>query len=57
MAAHEDGGFVLFVIVAEEAADGALSVDIEAEGGFVEEEDLGLVHECGEEFGFHALPE
>ncbi len=54
---EEDRGVVFAVVFAEEDSDGGLGVDVEAEGGFVEEQYGGAVEEGGEEFALHAFAE
>eukprot|EP01035_Chromulina_nebulosa_P005668 gene5668-7692_t len=53
VAREENRDAMFAVILAEELADGALRDDVEADGGFVEEEDARAVEERGDELHLH----
>ena len=57
MAGEQDGGLAGRVVIAQEFADILLRNHVEADGGFVEEEDAGLVEQRGDELHFHAFAE
>src|SRR5688500_5012155 len=57
VAGDHDGEVALAVEVFDAGEDVALGEDVEAEGGLVKEEDLGLVEEGEAEVGAHALAE
>jgi len=57
VAGEEDGGPGAAVVFLEEGPDSNLGGDVEANGGFVEEQDLGTVEEADGEFALHSFTE
>ena len=57
VAREQDGRLALRVVVTQEFTNDLLRDDVEADGGLVEEQDLGLMQERGDELHLHALPE
>lgn len=54
---EDDTGLAFLVDMFDEGADPFFGDDIETDGGFIEEEDVGVVEEGGAEVGTHALAE
>ena len=52
---EQDGRAVMAVVFPDKSADAALHGDVEANGGFVEEEDLRAVEQGRGDFAFHAF--
>src|SRR5690606_9297042 len=54
---EQDGGVAAGVEVQQEFADGGFGDDVQADGGFVQDEQVGVVQEGGGEVAAHALAE
>ena len=52
---QKDGDLLLLVHLQDKVADALLDDDVEADGGLVEEEDLGPVEQGGGDLAAHAL--